>query len=203
LCLYCGELFYGLEGFCEHCGDMAFSVEAPAPEPPVELCCYCGQLFDGVGGLCDPCLAIAFSVAPPAPEPPRERAWDAEVFGVGRMEDGGTTNYVRGITSDERLAALRSMPYVDYLESPEWWNVRMCALHAAGWRCEVCNTDDELVVHHRAYERRGEEVLEDLTVLCRDCHHRFHDSGALAAGGNPPPTRRVRFVFPADLSLAP
>ena len=167
LCLYCGELFYGLDGFCEHCGGMALSV------------------------------------APPAPEPPRERFLDAEVFGVGRMEDGGATSYVREITSDERLAALRSMPYVDYLETPEWRNVRMCALHAAGWRCEVCNTDDELEVHHRAYERRGEEVLEDLTVLCRDCHQRFHDSGALAAGGTPPPTRRVRFVFPADLSLAP
>jgi hypothetical protein len=110
LCLYCGELFYGLDGFCEHCGGMALSV------------------------------------APPAPEPPRERALDAEVFGVGRMEDGCTTNYVREITSEERLAALRSMPYVDYLETPEWRNVRMCALHAAGRRCEVCNTDDELVV---------------------------------------------------------
>jgi hypothetical protein len=67
------------------------------------MCCYCGERYC-LGGLCDQCVDIAFPVEAPAPEPPRERFLDAEVFGVGRMEDGGAISYVREITSDERLA---------------------------------------------------------------------------------------------------
>lgn len=29
-------------------------------------------------------------------------------------------------------------------------------------------------VHHRTYERRGDENLNDLTTLCQPCHERFH-----------------------------
>ena len=47
---------------------------------------------------------------------------------------------------------------------------------AAGRRCQLCNLGSvPLNVHHRTYERRGEELDEDLTVLCRECHHTFHE----------------------------
>jgi hypothetical protein len=31
-----------------------------------------------------------------------------------------------------------------------------------------------LDVHHRTYENKGKEKLGDLTVLCRECHTKFH-----------------------------
>lgn len=68
-----------------------------------------------------------------------------------------------------------TMPYRDYLRTSEWTARRTAALRRAGYRCQVCNRRDRLDVHHRTYERRGREAPEDLLVLCRDCHDRYHD----------------------------
>ncbi len=70
--------------------------------------------------------------------------------------------------------------YAEYLRSPEWQQRRFQALHEAGDRCQVCNSDGDLEVHHRTYERIGREELGDLIVLCRACHQLFHDNGKLA-----------------------
>jgi hypothetical protein len=75
----------------------------------------------------------------------------------------------------DRAEELRAMPYREYLRTPEWQARRAAALHAASHRCQVCNTTGDLDVHHRTYERRGAELDEDLTVLCRPCHYVFHE----------------------------
>jgi hypothetical protein len=64
-----------------------------------------------------------------------------------------------------------------YLRSDHWRWKRRQALARAEHRCQVCYSDKNLDVHHRTYERLGEERLPDLTVLCRDCHETFHGSG--------------------------
>lgn len=84
-----------------------------------------------------------------------------------------------------RLAALRAMPYAEYLRSPEWRERRQVALEAAGHRCQVCNAPGPLDVHHRTYERLGAEDAGDLFVLCRTCHDLFHRNGRLAREAAP------------------
>src|SRR5947207_3117264 len=64
-----------------------------------------------------------------------------------------------------------------YLRSDHWRETRLGALDRAEHRCQVCNRTERLDVHHRTYERIGEERPADLTVLCRRCHDLFH-SGA-------------------------
>jgi len=78
----------------------------------------------------------------------------------------------------ERLRVLRGMPYVEYLQTPEWRKRRDRALHLAGWRCHRCQKKHDLQVHHRTYERLGEEHDDDLEVLCVGCHegHHFDES---------------------------
>lgn len=76
---------------------------------------------------------------------------------------------------NDRLRQLRTMPYEEYLKTPEWRARRQKALRFAGFRCQVCNSPDRLEVHHRTYERRGHELLGDLTTLCNDCHMIFHN----------------------------
>jgi 5-methylcytosine-specific restriction endonuclease McrA len=75
----------------------------------------------------------------------------------------------------ERLAELREMPYREYLRTPEWRKTRAAALLRSGHSCavDVTHTKD-LEVHHRTYERLGEELETDLLVLCRDCHRSHH-----------------------------
>jgi 5-methylcytosine-specific restriction endonuclease McrA len=82
---------------------------------------------------------------------------------------------------DARLLELRTMPYREYLKTPEWQARRKQHVKSAGFRCQVCNASDvQLNVHHRTYERRGNEYYKDLLALCRDCHEIFHREGKLA-----------------------
>jgi 5-methylcytosine-specific restriction endonuclease McrA len=76
---------------------------------------------------------------------------------------------------------LRTMPYYEYLQTDHWKETRKAALKRAGFRCQVCNTNERtLHVHHRTYERRGQELARDLIALCESCHQTFHDNGELA-----------------------
>lgn len=81
-----------------------------------------------------------------------------------------------------RHAFLRSLPYAEYLQTPHWAARREATLKAAGGRCHVCNSSDNPNVHHRTYERFGDEADGDLLVLCQPCHQLFHDNGKLAKG---------------------
>lgn len=73
----------------------------------------------------------------------------------------------------DRSTELKTMPYPEYLQTPEWASKRAKALRFAQYRCQLCNTSESLTVHHRTYERRGHELMGDLIVLCKDCHDTF------------------------------
>lgn len=75
----------------------------------------------------------------------------------------------------ELLAELQSMPYQDYLKTEHWREFRKYALKRVGYRCQLCNKNGKLHVHHRTYERRGCEEIGDVTVLCENCHGKHHD----------------------------
>lgn len=78
------------------------------------------------------------------------------------------------IHNNNRISELRTMLYSEYLETPEWKEIRNKALKKSGFKCSVCNRDDELNVHHKTYKNRGCEKIDDLVVLCRNCHSIFH-----------------------------
>ncbi len=80
-----------------------------------------------------------------------------------------------------RLAVISKLPYPEFLKTPEWRQIREAALERAGHRCQVCNSADELQVHHRDYSNKPLEMLSDLTVLCDGCHGIFHDHRKLKA----------------------
>jgi 5-methylcytosine-specific restriction endonuclease McrA len=43
-----------------------------------------------------------------------------------------------------------------------------------GKHCAVCNSPDNLQVHHRRYDHLGEERITDVILLCDECHRKFH-----------------------------
>lgn len=77
--------------------------------------------------------------------------------------------------------------YKDYLRSEHWQRTRILRLLQADldeeWdavKCEheLCGLYVPMLainVHHRTYERLGNERMEDLQVLCRSCHGVIHD----------------------------
>jgi hypothetical protein len=105
----------------------------------------------------------------------------AQIFPGLSIEDhrtwrGYLAGYYKEVTDWLELQHLKKMPYADYLASDHWTRVRDAARDRAGYRCQVCNSSGDIHVHHRSYERRGEESDADLTVLCADCHKLFHDN---------------------------
>jgi predicted HNH restriction endonuclease len=82
-----------------------------------------------------------------------------------------------------RRQELETMPYTEYLQTPEWKERRQWALKSAGNRCQVCNTTRGVLhVHHRSYQNRGHEPIKDLIVLCSKCHETFHQDGRMPEG---------------------
>lgn len=73
------------------------------------------------------------------------------------------------------LKTLRNMKYPDYLLTRTWQDTRQIALQWYGFKCQHCDNDKRLHIHHETYERLGEELMDDLIVLCKDCHAEYHD----------------------------
>lgn len=61
-----------------------------------------------------------------------------------------------------------------HLESPEWQALRARLIPARGKKCEQCGNPERLTLHHITYERLGEELDDDLLVLCWSCHDALH-----------------------------
>jgi 5-methylcytosine-specific restriction endonuclease McrA len=63
-----------------------------------------------------------------------------------------------------------SPSYHAYLSSEAWQRKRKAVLRRAGYRCERCHAAKPLDIHHLTYARFGNEEMDDLRALCRDCH---------------------------------
>ena len=71
-----------------------------------------------------------------------------------------------------------SSPYETYLRSDRWTRKRATRLVLDGQRCRLCDSTEDLEVHHRpgSYQLIPNESVEnDLTTLCRVCHELITD----------------------------
>ena len=66
--------------------------------------------------------------------------------------------------------------YRRYLQSWQWKVKRMKRLKMDGMACVLCDSSDQLQVHHVTYDRLGFERLSDLRTLCRDCHEAISEA---------------------------
>ena len=65
--------------------------------------------------------------------------------------------------------------YNDYLKSEEWKQLRELAFKKYGKICSNCSTFEGIFcVHHLRYRNLHDVTLEDLMILCEDCHNEFH-----------------------------
>lgn len=81
----------------------------------------------------------------------------------------------RAWSRDQRLADLGYPTYKAYLTSETWAGIRARYYRAnPDCVCFLCGSNKTLVVHHRTYERVGNERLDDLVALCPSCHTFVH-----------------------------
>lgn len=69
------------------------------------------------------------------------------------------------------------MTYKMYLSTPYWQLVSNLARRKAKYKCQLCGGNNCLNVHHKSYVNKGFEIMnmEDLIVLCQECHQKFHE----------------------------
>jgi 5-methylcytosine-specific restriction endonuclease McrA len=84
---------------------------------------------------------------------------------------------VHADTWRERQESLKGLPYVDYLKSQEWLNIKRVARTRPHYqKCFLCGTTQRLEIHHRNYKWLGtKDAMRNLIALCRDCHQSVHD----------------------------
>lgn len=62
-----------------------------------------------------------------------------------------------------------------FLQSTAWAIIKVDLFMLRGQQCEMCGRTTALQVHHLTYDRYGgNEVPEDLIILCGNCHMRIH-----------------------------
>ncbi len=64
--------------------------------------------------------------------------------------------------------------YAEYLQSPEWAQIRARVLARDDYRCQDCGRGCDLHVHHLTYEDVGSEHHWQLITLCETCHFDRH-----------------------------
>lgn len=80
--------------------------------------------------------------------------------------------------------------YKSYLKSKEWFSVRESLFLIRGKRCERCLSTENIQVHHIHYRNIFREKLEDLMVVCKDCHRKIH--GLNSSGHKPNPKNKKK-----------
>ena len=82
--------------------------------------------------------------------------------------------------------------YAAYIRSPEWIARRNQRLIIDQHACRACGRKDLLNVHHKTYDRLGDEdITRDLITLCRECHFYAHSRHRQLGGSLSSATRKA------------
>jgi hypothetical protein len=71
------------------------------------------------------------------------------------------------------MLSQRQLEYQAYLSTEHWKNKRQEVLSIRGCKCEKCGEWGN-EIHHLSYDNLWKEPLNDLQVLCDDCHEATH-----------------------------
>lgn len=64
--------------------------------------------------------------------------------------------------------------YATYLASDKWQELRASVMSRSQGQCELCEERSADDVHHLTYQSIGNEKLEELIAVCRECHSAIH-----------------------------
>jgi hypothetical protein len=69
----------------------------------------------------------------------------------------------------------RQRQYGQYLKSDIWRKKSSEVKKKRGNKCQECGSFENIEVHHLSYSNLGNELNDDLAVLCRNCHEEAHE----------------------------
>ena len=81
------------------------------------------------------------------------------------------------VPSERTTATMSHDAYKAYLQTPGWQSKRLQRFTLDNFQCQYCKIPILISTghcHHLTYLRLGDEDIDDLVTLCRDCHHTVH-----------------------------
>ena len=63
----------------------------------------------------------------------------------------------------------------EHMQSQYWFDLKQYRLALANYVCESCGTSGPLELHHVDYSNLLAENINDVRVICRQCHQAIHD----------------------------
>jgi hypothetical protein len=74
---------------------------------------------------------------------------------------------------------IKDMEYGEFLQTPYWKIISFLVKKQHEFKCVMCNSKENLHVHHKSYELHGLEHTQAgfamLTSVCADCHSKHHE----------------------------
>lgn len=70
---------------------------------------------------------------------------------------------------------VRFMTYSEYIVSPEWRDRVTRYKSEKDWTCEECGATENITGHHKHYLNLGNELPENIEILCWPCHKKKHE----------------------------
>lgn len=101
-----------------------------------------------------------------------EKQWNSKTSVWQKMQNITT----RGVNYESIAKYIKGIDYHDFLLTPFWKAIAVKKLKDANFKCQLCSAGGQLNVHHSTYEHHGYEQfhLNDLIVLCNECHKHHH-----------------------------
>lgn len=65
--------------------------------------------------------------------------------------------------------------YAEYIHSKKWKEKAFQRLKLDNFQCQRCHSAKNLTCHHVTYDHLGNEPMEDLVTLCKECHRAAHE----------------------------
>lgn len=107
---------------------------------------------------------------------------------------GGGRGLSRGDLQANQFMQSSRQKYQTYLQTDHWRELRLLKLEMVGNKCEKCPCRQRLQVHHLRYDPYRES-LNDLQVLCENCHENAHYNEK--RGGRQEPAHEEKFSPPS------
>ncbi len=85
---------------------------------------------------------------------------------------------IRNCDHKQIAQEIKDMEYSEFLRTPYWKIISYLVRKEHGFKCVMCNSTENLHVHHKSYELHGYEHTVDgfnlLTSVCSECHEKHH-----------------------------
>ena len=120
-----------------------------------------------------------FTADPPSITTDRRTSKSDQTTKQPKSNDNQPTVLIRTTESDNPIKYSNqfctAQEKSEHMQSQYWFDLKQYRLALANYVCESCGTSGPLELHHVDYSNLLAENINDVRVICRQCHQTVHN----------------------------